>query len=123
MNLACLNFINLTNKISFMEEQVPKIKLKDKTSRERQTFFRVTFNTNSQLLKIADNKANIVISINALVISSMVALVGYGSVSNQLDMQNFMMLTPIILFVLMCLISTILAVQAAKPKIVGKSDN
>jgi hypothetical protein len=106
-----------------MEEQVPKIKLKDKTSRERQTFFRVTFNTNSQLLKIADNKANIVISINALVISSMVALVGYGSVSQQLDMQNFVMLIPIKLFIIMSLISTVLAIQAAKPKIVGKTDN
>lgn len=106
-----------------MEEKNFITKLKDKTSRERQTFFRVTFNNNSQLLKIADNKANIIISINALVISSMVALIGYGSVSRQLDMQDFAMLVPIILFVVMCLISTVLAVQAAKPKIVGKSDN
>lgn len=104
-----------------MEEQKLIKKFKDKTSRERQTFFRVVFNNNAHLLQIADNKANIIISINALVISSMVALIGYGSISNQLDMQSFWMLIPIILFVMMSLISTVLAVQAARPKIVGKS--
>ncbi|MDF2158416.1 Pycsar system effector family protein [Algoriphagus sp. CAU 1675] len=106
-----------------MNEQAFQNREIEKTSRERQTFYRVTFNNNSQLLKIADNKANIIISINALVISSMVALVGYGSVSNQLDMADLLMLIPLISFLLTCLSSTILAVQAAKPKIVGKSTN
>ena len=48
---------------------------KDKTERATQTFFRVTFMNNCNLLQIADNKANIVISINALVISSLVAII------------------------------------------------
>ena len=105
-----------------MEEEIYQNVKTEKTSRERQTFYRVTFNNNSQLLKIADNKANIIISINALVISSMVALVGYGSVSNQIDMSNLIMLIPLVVFILTSLTSTILAVQAAKPKIVGKSN-
>jgi hypothetical protein len=103
-----------------MEEQIIHKESKDKTSRERQTFYRVTFNNNSQLLKIADNKANIIISINALVISSMAALIGYGSISNQIEDSNLGMQIPILLFVVFCLASTILAIQAAKPKIVGK---
>ena len=103
-----------------MDVQVFQKEKEEKTSRERQTFYRVTFNNNAQLLKIADNKANIIISINALVISSMVALIGFGSVSQQLDVGNLLNLIPIMLFILTCLSSTILAVQAAKPKIVGK---
>ncbi|MGM0945539.1 MAG: Pycsar system effector family protein [Bacteroidota bacterium] len=105
-----------------MEVQIFEKQKEEKTSRERQTFYRVTFNNNAQLLKIADNKANIIISINALVISSMVALIGYGSVSRQIDVGNLWTVIPIMLFILTCLSSTILAVQAAKPKILGKPD-
>ncbi|WP_245756402.1 MULTISPECIES: Pycsar system effector family protein [Algoriphagus] len=112
----------MTQYLANMEEEIYQNVKTEKTSRERQTFYRVTFNNNSQLLKIADNKANIIISINALVISSMVALVGYGSVSNQIDMSNLVMLIPLVVFILTSLTSTILAVQAAKPKIVGKSN-
>ena len=45
-----------------MEEEVIKVK-KVKTDRERQTFFRVTFKNNCNLLQIADNKANILLII------------------------------------------------------------
>ncbi|MDN3202684.1 Pycsar system effector family protein [Algoriphagus sediminis] len=103
-----------------MEEVKPK-KGQKKTARERQTFYRVAFNNNAQLLKIADNKANIIISINALVISSMVALVGYGSLNNEVDITNLMTFIPMMLFLLMSLSSTIIAVQAAKPKILAKN--
>ncbi len=102
-----------------MEEKIIKVK-KDKTDRERQTFFRVTFKNNCNLLQIADNKANIIISINALVISSTIAIIGYGSISHGLDIKNPFTLVPILLLLSTCLTSTILAVQAAKPKIMGK---
>ncbi len=98
-----------------------KDKDKDKTERERQTFYRVTFKNNCNLLQIADNKANIIISINALLISSTIALIGYGTVSNQIEVQNPMVFIPILIFLATGLLSTILAVQAAKPKIMGKA--
>lgn len=101
------------------EKKVKKAK-KDNTSRERQTFYRVAFNNNAQLLKIADNKANIIISINALVISSTVAFVGYNSLNNNLEVGGVHEYLPMLLFLLMSLGSTIIAVQAAKPKILGK---
>ncbi|REG81740.1 Pycsar system effector family protein [Algoriphagus antarcticus] len=93
---------------------------KDKTERAQQTFFRVTFMNNCNLLQIADNKANIVISINALVISSVVAIIGYGSISHQIDYQRTITLVPILILLTTCLASTILAVQAARPKVMGK---
>lgn len=98
-----------------------KGKEKDKTERERQTFYRVTFKNNCNLLQIADNKANIIISINALLISSTIALIGYGTVSNQIEVHNPMVFVPVLVFLATGLLSTILAVQAAKPKIMGNS--
>ncbi|MDI1322705.1 MAG: DUF5706 domain-containing protein [Algoriphagus sp.] len=98
-----------------------KDKDKDKTERERQTFYRVTFKNNCNLLQIADNKANIIISINALLISSTIALIGYGTVSNQIEVQNPLVFIPVLIFLATGLFSTILAVQAAKPKIMGKT--
>ncbi len=96
---------------------------KDKNERAIQTFFRVTFMNNCNLLQIADNKANIVISINALVISSVVAIIGYGTISHQIDYQRGITLVPIIILLTTCLASTILAVQAARPKVLGKRNS
>lgn len=98
-----------------------KDKEKDKTERERQTFYRVTFKNNCNLLQIADNKANIIISINALVISSTIAVLGYGSVSHMIKIDSLITILPISLFLGVILTSTMLAVQAAKPSIVGKA--
>jgi hypothetical protein len=100
-----------------------KNKEKDKTERERQTFYRVTFKNNCNLLQIADNKANIIISINALVISSTIAVLGYGSVSHMIQIDSLVTVIPILIFLSVILTSTMLAVQAAKPSIVGKSKN
>ena len=93
---------------------------KDKNGRERQTFYRVAFQNSSNLLQIADNKANIIISINALVISSMIALVSYGSISSEIQVENLLILFPILIFLGIIISSTILAVQVARPKILGR---
>lgn len=102
------------------EPQITK-KEKDTSVRERQTFFRVTFKNNCNLLQIADNKANMIISINALVISSIIAIAGYGTISDELDLYGSKLIFPIVLILLSCLLSTVLAVQAAKPKIIDKN--
>ncbi|WP_291787024.1 Pycsar system effector family protein [Cecembia sp.] len=97
--------------------QEEKSNKKEKSERERQTFFRVAFKNNCNLLQIADNKANMVISINALVISSIIAISSYGTISNKFEMYSFKLIIPLVLILVACLISTILGVQAAKPKI------
>ncbi len=100
-----------------------KDKVKDKTERERQTFYRSTFKNNGNLLQIADNKANIIISINALVISSTIAILGYGSISHNIEIESIWTILPLMVFLGVILTSTMLAVQVAKPTIVGKSKN
>jgi hypothetical protein len=104
-----------------MEEEI--INKKEKSERERQTFFRVAFKNNCNLLQIADNKANMIISINALVISSIIAITGYGTISDNLDLYGSKMIIPIILIMISCFASTVLGVQAAKPKIIHDKKN
>jgi hypothetical protein len=96
---------------------------KEKNQREKQTYYRVAFFNNCNLLQIADNKANIIITINSLIISSSVALLGYGSASNLLEMNSFLTIAPLLLFLGILLTSTLLAVRAAKPSIVGNRAN
>lgn len=98
-----------------IEDQKPKA---SKTSRETQTFYRVTFKNNIGLLQIADNKANMLISINTLVISAIIAISGYGAIASQFDTMGAKVLLPVGFLLIFCLISTILAVKAAKPKLI-----
>lgn len=92
---------------------------KDKTQRERQTYYRVAFTNNCNLLQIADNKANIIITINSLVLSSTIALLGYASVSHMIQIDSVQQIAPILIFLAILLTSILLAVQAAKPSIIG----
>ncbi len=89
-----------------------------KASRDTQTFYRVNFNNNIGLLQIADNKANLLISINTLLISAIIAISGYGAISEKIGSLGIRVLLPLVLIMLSCLISTILAVKAAKPTLI-----
>ena len=42
--------------------------------RGRETLFRATYQNQSSLIQMADNKANIIISINTMIISSIIAI-------------------------------------------------
>ncbi|MBN7812466.1 metal-dependent phosphohydrolase [Algoriphagus sp. H41] len=92
---------------------------KEKSQREKQTYFRVAFKNNCNLLQIADNKANIIITINSVVISSTIAVLGYGTVSHRIQLDSLLTIGPVLLFLSVILASTMLAVQAAKPSIIG----
>lgn len=89
-----------------------------KSGRERETLFRATYRNQTNLIQIADNKANMIISINTMIISSIIAITGYGAVADKLDLYRSYIIFPIVLIILSCLSSTILAIQAARPKII-----
>lgn len=89
-----------------------------KSGRERETLFRSTYRNQTNLIQIADNKANMIISINTMIISSIIAITGYGAVADKLDLYRSYIIIPIVLIILSSLISTILAIQAARPKII-----
>ena len=88
-----------------------------KAERARQTVFRATYQNQSSLIQMADNKANIIISINTMIISSIIAITSYGAVAGKIDTNGTQMIVPIVLIVLSCLVSVIFAIQAAQPKL------
>jgi hypothetical protein len=94
-----------------------KKKKKKKTglgsSRGVETMFRTTYRTHINLSSIADNKANIMLSINGIIISVIIA-----SVSPKID-ANPWLLIPTSSLLLGCVISMVYAVLAARPRIVS----
>lgn len=79
--------------------------------------FRVAFRNHTSLRQIVDNKANMIISINTLIISSIIAISGYGIMSDKIDpyLKN---VVPLAVIVISCLISAVLAILAANPRII-----
>ena len=101
-----------------MEIKEEKQSKNKKAERARQTLFRATYQNQSNLIQVADNKSNIIISINTMIISSIIAVTGYGAVAGKIDSYGLQMVAPIMLIVLTCLVSVIFAIQAAQPKLI-----
>lgn len=96
---------------------------KKKADRGRETLFRSTYQNQSNLIQMADNKANMIISINTMIISSIIAITGYGAVAGKIDTYEYQLMIPITVIVLSCLVSVIFAIQAARPKLIkAKND-
>ncbi|MEM8485485.1 MAG: Pycsar system effector family protein [Bacteroidota bacterium] len=81
------------------------------TSRGIETMFRTSYRTNMDLSALADAKANIMISINGIIISIILA-----SISPKID-TNPWLLIPTAVLLLTCLGSMALAVLAARPRV------
>lgn len=73
--------------------------------------FRTSYRNHIELSAIADNKSNIMISINGIIISIMIA-----SVASQID-SNSWLLFPTAVLILTCMVSLIFAVLAARPRV------
>jgi len=87
-----------------------------KPGRGVETMYRATYRTHVNLSSIADNKANIMLSVNAIVLSVVVA-----NLATKLD-SNPHLVIPTIILVAVCLGSLFYAIQATRPKVTeGKS--
>jgi predicted metal-dependent HD superfamily phosphohydrolase/protein-S-isoprenylcysteine O-methyltransferase Ste14 len=81
-----------------------------------ETMFRTTYRTHVNLSSIADNKANIMLSINAIVISILVSTLLPQVINNS------KLIIPTIVLLTVCLLSIIFATLSTRPKITeGKS--
>ncbi len=89
-----------------------------KEGRSRETLFRVAYQHQGQLIQMADYKANLIISISTMIISGIIALIGFGFASGTGVKYQYLLAAPVIVIVLACLIALIYAIQAAKPKFV-----
>ena len=103
-----------------MAEQ-PAIDRKGKSGQGRstQTLFRVTMRQQINHIAIADNKAGMIISIDTLIIGLVMTLLGSGITVNGTEFLSRELLTiPFGILLVMCLVSAIFSVSAAKPKII-----
>ena len=76
-----------------------------------ETMFRVTLRNHNNLSRIADNKANIMLSINAIMLSIVIS-----SLTPKLD-SNPRLIIPTVIIIIVCMISIILATLSTRPKI------
>lgn len=76
-----------------------------------ETLFRTSYRVNMDLTALADAKANIMISINGLIVSILIA-----SIAPKVD-ANPWLLVPTSVFLLGCLVSLIFAVLSARPRV------
>ncbi|MBP7238756.1 MAG: TULIP family P47-like protein [Saprospiraceae bacterium] len=101
-----------------LEEKEEKKMSAKQAERGKETLFRVTYNHQSKLVQIADYKANMIISVSTMVISAIVAVIGYGSVSGAITSYGLTFIIPIVIIVIASLISLVFAIQAARPKLI-----
>ena len=84
-----------------------------------QTFFRANYRNHINLSAIADNKANIMISVNAILISVLISILSYRNIPE----TNPMVLLPVVIFLVTGLTSLIFAVLSIRPKVTSLNEN
>jgi hypothetical protein len=89
----------------------PRIKLPG-SARGIETMFRSAYRVQMDLTGLADNKANMMISINSIIISIILA-----AVAPKLD-ANPWLLVPTVILLIGNLVSIIYAIQAARPRVI-----
>ena len=99
------------NKKARKKEQSKKLKKALGTARGIETMFRSAYRVQMDLTSLADNKANMMISINGIIISIIIA-----SVAPKLDANPWLGI-PTTLFLLGNMVSIIFAIVAARPRV------
>jgi len=98
-------------KIHINKDAKEKPKKKNKTDRGIETLFRITSKNHLNLSSIADRKANILISINAVIISIILSVVVKRIGTEQV------LIIPSIILLIVCLVTIIFATIATRPKV------
>ncbi|MCK5370880.1 MAG: hypothetical protein KAQ62_20090, partial [Cyclobacteriaceae bacterium] len=94
-------------------------RVKKTTNQGRQTLFRVTYRTQINLIRIADNKANMILGINAMIISVLIGMIGSRMIfSTESINGNLALIMPIVLIMLTSLFTALFAVRAAQPHLI-----
>ena len=87
-------------------------------ARAVQTYFRANYRNHINLSAIADNKANIMISVNTILISVLITFLSYRNIGQ----TQPMILMPVIIFLVTGLASLIFAVLSARPKVTNLAE-
>ncbi|MDO5968542.1 DUF5706 domain-containing protein [Flavivirga aquimarina] len=103
-----------STKLKYKKEELSLKKNKvELPERGIETMFRVTLKNHITLSNIADTKANILLSVNAIIVS----LVLSNLVSKLDNASNHYLIVPTIIFVLFTVISIVLSILATRPNV------
>jgi len=100
--------------LASQKEELKKLRKAEENSRPEkgvETMYRVALRNHNQLSKIADNKANILLSITAIMLSLILS-----SLAPKID-SNQRLLIPTVIIILVNIITMIFAVLATRPKV------
>lgn len=99
------------------KKEKKKKKKKGKLGSDRgiETMFRTSYRTHIDMSGLADSKANIMISINGLIMSIMIA-----SISPKIDTNRWLLL-PTSILLISCLTSMLFAILAARPRVTTRA--
>lgn len=90
-----------------------KLEKLERPDRGIDTMFRVTLNNHTRLSEIADSKANILLSVNAIIIS-----IALTTIIPKLDSPaNAHLVTPTLILMLFSVVSIIFAILSTRPKV------
>lgn len=103
-----LNSLNIENVVKKKKE----LKI-DRPDRGIETMFRVALNNHIRLSEIADSKANILLSVNAIIIS-----IALSTLIPKLDStSNAHLVLPTLIMILFSVVSIIFAIMSTRPKV------
>ena len=107
-------------------EKAKRASIRKKTGKEFgrgiDTLYRTSYRNHINLSSIADGKANMMISINTIILSAIVTLMATGmSFSGVFSFAHFRYMVPIIILLVSVLISAIFAVLSARPSVTEHS--
>ncbi len=102
--------LELNNQTESLDELIAIKKKRIKTVRGSETMFRLSSTNNVRISEMADNKAQIMITVNSVIIS-----VVFGLILKNLD-ENRHLLIPTLLLLIVSLTTIIFAVLATRPK-------
>ena len=103
---------DLKKKIKTLEEKLAKAKAKENVpTRGIETMFRTTSKNHLDLSAMADNKANIMISINSIVLSIIISVL----IRKLEEYPHFMI--PTLIMTVVCLVTIVLSILATRPSI------
>jgi predicted metal-dependent HD superfamily phosphohydrolase len=113
-----INMKKLKKKVEQSEEEAgPQITEKEGTTKGMQTMLRLTSSNHIQLSEMADNKANILISVNAIIISVILSVL-----LRKLQTDPYLTI-PTVIFLLASVCTIIVAILATRPKVTGGTFN
>lgn len=112
------NLLKLKSKIKKLKKQHKRFRSGKDFGRGIDTAYRIALKNHTDLSRIADGKANMIISINTLLLSILItaltAALSIESLSENLSLKNYL---PILVLLLSSLTATAFAVYSAVPKI------